>query len=264
MDAEELERKHAQSEISAVFDATVDKGYAHVLPSRECARTATTTSINAWYYDSYDFWTSDWTPLPSDAEYAFERAPSRLGRVHGLRRDGRHGVPGVHGVGSTTAGGGRERARCRRQYSAEFIKSTFTDCNFIGRPKRCRTVLSLPQGEFQTNPDEVTIDRCFSYMQDGGQLYAEGIRVDGGKWEQVYHDYDAAGRLVETERRQRRVRTSYTLDAEGESCHRQQQLQPDALLRRQWLGGGKNPQALPTGGEKFVQRMEYDYGDDAS
>ena len=37
---------------------------------------------------------------------------------------------------------GRERARCRRQYTAEFIESTFTDCNFIGRPTRCRTVLA--------------------------------------------------------------------------------------------------------------------------
>ena len=163
---EGLERKYAQSEISAVFDATVDKDIRMCYrlenaPDRNCNLT------NAWYYDSYDFWTSDWT-LPSDAEYAFERAPSRLGKPTGCAVMGGMGFPEF--TVWLYDRRGRERARCRRQYTAEFIESTFTDCNFIGRPTRCRTVLSLPQGEFQTNPDEVTIDRCFSYRTVGSYM----------------------------------------------------------------------------------------------
>ena len=252
---EGLERKYAQSEISAVFDATVDKDIRMCYrlenaPDRNCNLT------NAWYYDSYDFWTSDWT-LPSDAEYAFERAPSRLGKPTGCAVMGGMGFPEF--TVWLYDRRGRERARCRRQYTAEFIESTFTDCNFIGRPTRCRTVLSLPQGEFQTNPDEVTIDRCFSYMQDGGQLYAEEIRVDGGKWERAYHDYDAAGRLVRR-RGGSDGATGYTLDAEGRVTAIANNSYSETLS---FAANGlvtEKTTSVAYGGEKFVQRMEYGYG----
>ena len=161
---EGLERKYAQSEISAVFDATVDKDI------RMC--------------------------------YRLENAPDR-------------------------------------------------DYNFIGRPTRCRTVLSLPQGEFQTNPDEVTIDRCFSYMQDGGQLYAEEIRVDGGKWERAYHDYDAAGRLVRR-RGGSDGATGYTLDAEGRVTAIANNSYSETLsFAANGLVTEKNT-SVAYGGEKFV------------
>ena len=253
---EELERKYAQSEISAVFDATVDKDM-HMCYRLENAPDRDYNFTNAWYYDSYDFWTSDWT-LPSDAEYAFERAPLRLGKPTGCAVMGGMGFPEF--TVWLYDRRGRERARCRRQYSAEFIESTFTDCNFIGRPTRCRTVLSLPQGEFQTNPDEVTIDRCFSYMQDGGQLYAEGIRVDGGKWERVYHDYDAAGRLVRRSGGSDGT-TGYTLDAEGRVTAIANNSYSETLS---FAANGlvtEKTTSVAYGGEKFVQRMEYDYGD---
>ena len=252
---EGLERKYAQSEISAVFDATVDKDIRMCYrlenaPDRNCNLT------NAWYYDSYDFWTSDWT-LPSDAEYAFERAPSRLGKPTGCAVMGGMGFPEF--TVWLYDRRGRERARCRRQYTAEFIESTFTDCNFIGRPTRCRTMLSLPQGEFQTNPDEVTIDRCFSYMQDGGQLYTEEIRVDGGKWERAYHDYDAAGRLVRR-RGGSDGATGYTLDAEGRVTAIANNNYSETLS---FAANGlvtEKTASVAYGGEKFVQRMEYGYG----
>ena len=253
---EELERKYAQSEISAVFDAAVDKDM-HMCYRLENAPDRDYNLTNAWYYDSYDFWTSDWA-LPSDAEYAFERAPSRLGKPTGCAVMGGMGFPEF--TVWLYDRRGRERARCRRQYTAEFIESTFTDCNFIGRPTRCRTVLSLPQGEFQTNPDEVTIDRCFSYMQDGGQLYAEGIRVDGGKWERVYHDYDAAGRLVRRSGGSDGA-TGYTLDAEGRVTAIANNSYSESLsFAANGLVTGKTT-SVAYGGEKFVQRMEYDYGD---
>ena len=252
---EELERKYAQSEISAVFDATVDKDM-HMCYRLENAPDRACNFTNAWYYDSYDFWTSDWT-LPSDAEYAFERAPSRLGKPTGCAVMGGMGFPEF--TVWLYDRRGRERARCRRQYTAEFIESTFTDCNFIGRPTRCRTVLSLPQGEFQTNPDEVTIDRCFSYMQDGGQLYAEEIRVDGGKWERAYHDYDAAGRLVRR-RGGSDGATGYTLDAEGRVTAIANNSYSETLsFAANGLVTEKNT-SVAYGGEKFVQRMEYGYG----
>ena len=253
---EELERKYAQSEISAVFDAAVDKDM-HMCYRLENAPDRDYNLTNAWYYDSYDFWTSDWT-LPSDAEYAFERAPSRLGKPTGCAVMGGMGFPEF--TVWLYDRRGRERARCRRQYTAEFIESTFTDCNFIGRPTRCRTVLSLPQGEFQTNPDEVTIDRCFSYMQDGGQLYAEEIRVDGGKWERAYHDYDAAGRLVRRSGGSDGA-TGYTLDAEGRVTAIANNSYSESLsFAANGLVTGKTT-SVAYGGEKFVQRMEYDYGD---
>ena len=252
---EELERKYAQSEISAVFDAAVDKDM-HMCYRLENAPDRDYNLTNAWYYDSYDFWTSDWA-LPSDAEYAFERAPSRLGKPTGCAVMGGMGFPEF--TVWLYDRRGRERARCRRQYTAEFIESTFTDCNFIGRPTRCRTVLSLPQGEFQTNPDEVTIDRCFSYMQDGGQLYAEEIRVDGGKWERVYHDYDAAGRLVRR-RGGSDGATGYTLDAEGRVTAIANNSYSETLsFAANGLVTEKNT-SVAYGGEKFVQRMEYGYG----
>ena len=253
---EELERKYAQSEISAVFDAAVDKDM-HMCYRLENAPDRDYNLTNAWYYDSYDFWTSDWT-LPSDEEYAFERAPSRLGKPSGCAVMGGMGFPEF--TVWLYDRRGRERARCRRQYTAEFIESTFTDCNFIWRPTRCRTVLSLPQGEFQTNPDEVTIDRCFSYMQDGGQLYAEEIRVDGGKWERVYHDYDAAGRLVRR-RGGSDGATGYTLDAEGRVTAIANNNYSETLS---FAANGlvtEKTTSVAYGGEKFVQRMEYDYGD---
>ena len=253
---EELERKYAQSEISAVFDATVDKDM-HMCYRLENAPDRDYNLTNAWYYDSYDFWTSDWT-LPSDAEYAFERAPSRLGKPTGCAVMGGMGFPEF--TVWLYDRRGRERARCRRQYSAEFIESTFTDCNFIGRPTRCRTVLSLPQGEFQTNPDEVTIDRCFSYMQDGGQLYAEEIRVDGGKWERAYHDYDAAGRLVRR-RGGSDGATGYTLDAEGRVTAIANNSYSETLSFAANGLVAEKATSVAYGGEKFVQRMEYDYGD---
>lgn len=170
---EELERKYAQSEISAVFDAAVDKDM-HMC-------------------------------------YRLENAPDR-------------------------------------------------DYNLIGRPTRCRTVLSLPQGEFQTNPDEVTIDRCFSYMQDGGQLYAEEIRVDGGKWERVYHDYDAAGRLVRRSGGSDGA-TGYTLDAEGRVTAIANNSYSETLSFAANGLVAEKTTSVAYGGEKFVQRMEYDYGD---
>ena len=170
---EELERKYAQSEISAVFDAAVDKDM-HMC-------------------------------------YRLENAPDR-------------------------------------------------DYNLIGRPTRCRTVLSLPQGEFQTNPDEVTIDRCFSYMQDGGQLYAEEIRVDGGKWERAYHDYDAAGRLVRR-RGGSDGATGYTLDAEGRVTAIANNSYSETLSFAANGLVAEKTTSVAYGGEKFVQRMEYDYGD---
>ena len=252
---EELERKYAQSEISAVFDAAVDKDM-HMCYRLENAPDRDYNLTNAWYYDSYDFWTSDWT-LPSDAEYAFERAPSRLGKPTGCAVMGGMGFPEF--TVWLYDRRGRERARCRRQYTAEFIESTFTDCNFIGRPTRCRTVLSLPQGEFQTNPDEVTIDRCFSYMQDGGQLYAEGIRVDGGKWERAYHDYDAAGRLVRRSGGSDGA-TGYTLDAEGRVTAIANNSYSETLSFAANGLVAEKTTSVAYGGEKFVQRMEYGYG----
>ena len=252
---EELERKYAQSEISAVFDAAVDKDM-HMCYRLENAPDRDYNLTNAWYYDSYDFWTSDWA-LPSDAEYAFERAPSRLGKPTGCAVMGGMGFPEF--TVWLYDRRGRERARCRRQYTAEFIESTFTDCNFIGRPTRCRTVLSLPQGEFQTNPDEVTIDRCFSYMQDGGQLYTEEIRVDGGKWERAYQDYDAAGRLVRR-RGGSDGATGYTLDAEGRVTAIANNSYSETLS---FAANGlvtEKTTSVAYGGEKFVQRMEYGYG----
>ena len=253
---EELERKYAQSEISAVFDATVDKDM-HMCYRLENAPDRDYNLTNAWYYDSYDFWTSDWA-LPSDTEYAFERAPSRLGKPTGCAVMGGMGFPEF--TVWLYDRRGRERARCRRQYTAEFIESTFTDCNFIGRPTRCRTVLSLPQGEFQTNPDEVTIDRCFSYMQDGGQLYAEEIRVDGGKWERAYHDYDAAGRLVRRSGGSDGA-TGYTLDAEGRVTAIANNSYSETLSFAANGLVAEKTTSVAYGGEKFVQRMEYDYGD---
>ena len=253
---EELERKYAQSEISAVFDAAVDKDM-HMCYRLENAPDRDYNLTNAWYYDSYDFWTSDWT-LPSDAEYAFERAPSRLGKPTGCAVMGGMGFPEF--TVWLYDRRGRERAQCRRQYTAEFIESTFTDCNFIGRPTRCRTVLSLPQGEFQTNPDEVTIDRCFSYMQDGGQLYAEEIRVDGGKWERAYHDYDAAGRLVRR-RGGSDGATGYTLDAEGRVTAIANNSYSETLSFAANGLVAEKTTSVAYGGKKFVQRMEYDYGD---
>ena len=134
------------------------------------------------------------------------------------------------------------------------------DYNLIGRPTRCRTVLSLPQGEFQTNPDEVTIDRCFSYMQDGGQLYAEEIRVDGGRWERVYHDYDAAGRLVRR-RGGSDGATGYTLDAEGRVTAIANNSYSETLSFAANGLVAEKTTSVAYGGKKFVQRMEYDYGD---
>lgn len=106
-------------------------------------------------------------------------------------------------------------------------------------------MLSLPQGEFQTNPDEVTIDRCFSYMQDGGQLYAEEIRVDGGQWERAYHDYDAASRLVRRSGGSDGA-TGYTLDAEGRVTAIANNRYSETLSFAANGLVAEKPQALPT------------------
>ena len=83
--------------------------------------------------------------------------------------------------------------------------------------------------------------------------------MDGGKWERVYHDYDAAGRLVRR-RGGSDGATGYTLDAEGRVTAIANNSYSETLsFAANGLVTEKNT-SVAYGGEKFVQRMEYGYG----
>lgn len=188
----ELARKYAGGEITATFSQTVDKDISL------CYRLDNVPTDNriitaAYYYDTYDFWTADWA-LPVSADYPFTSASSRMGKATGYAVMGSCGYP----VFSVTVCDERDRVRaaCRRQYTGEFVESTFTDYNYIGQPVRQTTLMSFPLGEWQSNPDEVRIDRRYTYMRDGGKIYMDEIQVDGGGWQHSIYDYDSAGRLV--------------------------------------------------------------------
>ena len=84
--------------------------------------------------------------------------------------------------------------------------------------------------------------------------------MDGGKWERAYHDYDAAGRLVRRSGGSDGA-TGYTLDAEGRVTAIANNSYSETLSFAANGLVAEKTTSVAYGGEKFVQRMEYDYGD---
>ncbi len=253
---DELVRKYADGEITATFSPTVDKDISLCYRLDNAPSTGKTLT-HAYYYDTYDFWTTDWA-LPTSADYPFTPAASRMGKATGYAVMGSCGFP----VFSVAVSDERDRVRaeCRRQYTAEFVESTFTDYNYIGQPVRQTVQMQFPQGEWQNNPDEVRIDRRFTYMTDGGNIYMDEIRVDGGKWQCSIYDYDSAGRLV-GKRGSSGGDEVYTLDVQGRLLTAVGASRRESLT---YLNNGmveKRTMRVPYDGDTIGSSMEYLYGE---